>query len=173
MFLSQTRSNQKIWNIHNKLFSLRPIYMQSLRRKLKTHFFWCSWGGPRLFPKYIVKMLYLSSKKLSARPLFRIFIAHYDLYDAHSSDSKAIDQLVVLPRKTMLESIHLSKEQDSTTCQFILWEFFQLKCFVWKILFDLTKKNSLLKRCFFIIFSYAINKQLFLSENDHSQIVID
>ena len=44
-------------------------------------------------------MQYLDNNKLAARTLFRVFIAHYDLHDAHSSDSKAIDQLVTLPRE--------------------------------------------------------------------------
>jgi len=51
--------------------------------------------------KNTTKMQHLDSNKLAARTLSRVFIAHYDLHDAHSSDSKAIEQLVIFPRKTI------------------------------------------------------------------------
>ena len=43
-------------------------------------------------------MQYLGSNKVLARTLFVVFIAHKDLPDAHSPDSKAIYQFFVLPR---------------------------------------------------------------------------
>ncbi|CAF4262679.1 unnamed protein product, partial [Rotaria magnacalcarata] len=42
-------------------------------------------------------MQYLGSNTLAARTLFRVFIACWDLHDAHRSGSKAIEQLDMFP----------------------------------------------------------------------------
>ena len=48
-----------------------------------------------------VNMQYRVSNKLAAQTLFRIFIAHCGLHDAHSLNSKAIEQVVAFPRKSI------------------------------------------------------------------------
>ena len=76
-----TTKKFETWN--NKLISFSPI---SAKFQVENQFFSSSWGNHSLLFKNTVKMQYLLSNKLLARTLFRVFIAHKGLRDAHSPD---------------------------------------------------------------------------------------
>ena len=66
--VSQDINDEKIWNIHNKLFSLKSISMQSFESKFENQFFWHPWGGLwHSFLKNTVKVQYVRSNKLAVR----------------------------------------------------------------------------------------------------------
>jgi hypothetical protein len=103
MFLFQSRSNQKIWNCHNKLFPLRSVSVQSIKSKLETQFYGYSRGR---ITALCYKIQYLDSNKVWAQTLSIVCIAHSDLHDAYSPDSEAIWHLERLSRQISIENIY-------------------------------------------------------------------
>ena len=95
------RSETSTINYRHSGLSLSKV--ASLNSKLS--FSGVSEGVPSIMLKNIVKIQYLDRNKLAARTLFRVFIAHQGLHDAHSPDSKAREQLVPFPRKKNLDGL--------------------------------------------------------------------
>ncbi len=88
-------------------YSLGPISVQIFKSKFSF-----PEGDHSFLLKNTVKMQYLINNKLLTRNLFRVFVAHQGLHDAHSSDSKVREQLVAFPHKlnflTIFQVITLS-----------------------------------------------------------------
>ncbi len=76
-------------------YSLGPISVQIFKSKFSF-----PEGDHSFLLKNTVKMQYLINNKLLTRNLFRVFVAHQGLHDAHSPDSKVREQLVAFSRQT-------------------------------------------------------------------------
>jgi hypothetical protein len=78
---------------------LRTVSGQIFKSKFKIQFSGVPEGDHGIGLKNTIKTQYLDRNKLAARTLFTVFIARYDIHDAHSSDLKAIYHLGTLPRE--------------------------------------------------------------------------
>ncbi len=74
--ISQDRTNPKIWNFHNKLFSWISVFVGSFKSKFEGQFSRWMWGAHGRCTKNTVKIRYLGRNKLGVRTLFRLFLAH-------------------------------------------------------------------------------------------------
>jgi hypothetical protein len=72
IFLFHNRNNQKIWNFHNELFTLKCVPVQSFKSKFATQLFWCSWEVHDIVLKNTVKMRYFGTNIMAARTLSRV-----------------------------------------------------------------------------------------------------